>query len=282
MKRCVHVNIAWWNTSLHPPVLGGVKRVHTTESDVIDEVKRLMRKYGIIVLGEFRDMQLGVDMAAMQSGWQYYDLCCCKNRRHFNTGLLAKKSIVEPLKDDSVEAITKVSEDDAVRKYRVGQRVMIEIMPIRAVLGLYIAHWGMFTENNSIDRKCDAASRLLSRMALSKDCDLKLCMGDFNVEPYMKPMVYNLRGSRSREFVRRHGGLYNPFWRYLNESCGTLRFEEKETILYDRPLFDQILVGRDFAKKRGVSFVPVIERFPECADEGAHAPVGLRISFRKG
>lgn len=284
-KNEIHnLRIAWWNTSLNPPVNKKKVRQHTTADEVAKTLLWLMRKYDIIFLGEFSDGSVISQVIPNNRSWSFKSLADSpQNGIKMNLGVLVRKSGCNIEESADLEAFNSVvsarRKKNSIR-YRVGVRARILLKSVSRVMEFYVLHWRNYGEANSDFIKDSAALTLCNYVNLSSDYPLKICLGDFNVEPWA-PALAKLSSSRSLSYIKKYGGFYNPFWQFLIEDNGSLVYPEHIRLLANNLMFDQILLYHGLWDCFNADVNAAVER-PECLhiEEGCHFPVGVSIHFK--
>lgn len=275
------LRIAWWNTSLNPPVRKKKITIHTTSDEVATTLLWLMNKYDIIFLGEFSDDFVIANVLSCKQTWNFIPLADSpENGINMNLGVLVRHSIcdIEEHCDlEAVNSIVSVRREKKGIRYRVGVRIRMLLKPINNIFEFYVLHWRNYGEANSDFIKDSAALTLCNYVNLSADYPLKICLGDFNVEPWASALA-KLSSSRSLSYIREYGGFYNPFWRFLTEEEGSLCYPDHVRLLAYNLMFDQILLYHGLLDYFDLDVKAVVER-PKCllAKRGSHFPIGVLI-----
>lgn len=278
------LRIAWWNTSLNPPVRKRKANVHTTATDVVKTLLLLMSKYDIIFLGEFSDSGVILQVCSYKRSWCFMPLvdspeCGIK----MNLGVLFRNSIgfIESSDLEAFNSVISVRREKKSTRYRVGARIRMLLKPLQKTMEFYVLHWRNYGEANSDFIKDSAALTLCNYVNLSSDFPLKICLGDFNVEPWASSLA-KLSASRSLSYIKENGGFYNPFWQFLIEDNGSLVYPEHVRLLTNNLMFDQILLYHGIWDYFNADVRAVIER-PSCltVEKGSHFPIGVSIVLSK-
>lgn len=170
----------------------------------------------------------------------------------------------------------KLSDDEDGKYYRVGQRYDYYSSMLSEVVSFFVVHWSQYSEEDGEAMKVLAAHQLRHSMSGSS-APYRLCLGDFNCEPYAKAMAA-LGASRSSDYVSDRGGFFNPAWAYLSTQYGSLASENTRFMKTDSPLFDQILLDQNLMAERGVLYdFDVLDSKVYTPRKGEHHPVTLTI-----
>lgn len=275
------LRVAWWNTSLNPPVRRKKVNTHLVMIDVYRVLKWLMKRYDLIFLGEFAAWAV-LDRCP---GWKYRAFAglpaCGLN---MNLGVLYKTRKVHDIDVSDMESYDTLVSTQRIqcrKKYRVGVKVRVGLKSLGATVDCYVLHWRNYAEANSDFVKDKAAAILCGYVNLFTDSNVKICLGDFNVEPWASSLSV-LCASRSKEYVKRYGGFYNPFWRFLNEDNGSFNYLEHQRLLASKLMFDQMLVHYSFWDNYPKGSIAAKIECPKVLPfgTGCHAPIGIKISFK--
>lgn len=278
------LRVAWWNTILNPPVRKQNVKLHTTADEVAKSLLWLMRRYDIVFLGEFSDVSVISQVTQNHRTWSFNSLADSpQNGIKMNLGVLARNRVCRIEECIDLEAFNSVISARRKKKsirYRVGVRIRIYLKSIMRVMEFYVLHWRNYGEVNSEFIKDSAALTLCNYVNLSSNYPLKICLGDFNVEPWASPLA-KLSSSRSMSYIKQYGGFYNPFWRFLTEDNGSLVYPEHIRLLANNLMFDQILLYHGLWDYFNANVNAVIER-PKClhVENGSHFPIGVSVYFK--
>lgn len=280
------LKITWWNTSADPY---GESNSHSDQQVIQDDIIELCLSHDLIVLGEYCNTHL------LETAIADLNLYCARNSINKNIilqDLFFKNSRLEihnllcfndrKLAFHSIENFTTANNGILEKQYRIGQRVRLYSLQLSKWLDIYVVHWSMHSESNGNQKKVAAATRLHRDIFEDGNPEnLKICMGDFNTEPYSDPLIA-LSASRSQNYVKKRGGLFNPFWKFLHDS-GTIRAQNIENLKCDFPVFDQILLNQVFFKTGSIiSLDPKIISLAREISHSEHLPVSLTINIKGG
>ncbi|MGL6195165.1 MAG: hypothetical protein ACRC2T_10135 [Thermoguttaceae bacterium] len=223
----------------------------------------------VVFLGEYKDMPaIRTEIEGKNRVW--YDLHYEPGRLHFNNGLFYNPESfqfdVQPAVFNSIPGYTG--------GYRVGQKVTAQSVFAKTNIDFYVVHWSSYIETDNEEIKSSAATVLASEI-MDSSTDFQICLGDFNVEPYSKPLAA-LGSSRSVEYVYQHGGFYNPFWQHLYYT-GTLKYTNHRGLKCFAPMFDQILLDQKWLTTGRYEFESDILGLPYELKKGEHSPIVLTI-----
>ncbi len=243
-------SIAWWNTSFDPYGKKG-DSTPPNAANIRNGILWLCSNFDVVVLGEYVDRhELCNDLVLLNDhSLDYYeprymkivDISACDGRIEFRN-LLIVNSIRVSCESLVCKNITRPG--NTGRGYRIGQKIPIKIES-SAIIDLFVVHWRQYGEADESMVKSQAAFSLAKEIE-SSSTPFRICLGDFNAEPYSECLI-ELNSSRSESFSKRTDNLFNPFWRFLH-SEGTLRYSNYERLRCDSPHFDQILVSSGFLK----------------------------------
>jgi hypothetical protein len=257
---------------------------HITADEVAKMLLWLMRRYDIIFLGEFSDVSVISQVIPNNNGaWSFRSLADSpQNGINMNLGVLVRKAgcnIEESIDLEAFNSVISARRKKNNIRYRVGVRARILLKGISRVMEFYVLHWRNYGEANSDFIKDSAALTLWNYVNLSSDYPLKICLGDFNVEPWA-PSLAKLSSSRSLSYIKKYGGFYNPFWQFLIEDNGSLLYPEHVRLLANNLMFDQILLYHGLWDCFNAVVNAAVER-PKCfhIEKGCHFPVGVSIHF---
>lgn len=279
--------VAWWNTSRNPP---RQKRKHAVWSRVYSVVKKLCCDSDIVFLGEYliedrlrklldeinsRFRRYGIDKEMMIDGRVTEEICddfrmaCIFNRRMMVPGDVQDFRCYQDLFCEDAEG------DDY---YRVGIRFPFFMLSWGAAKIDFVAsHWSQYSEMDSNEVKIEAACQL--RRCLSADRYV-IALGDYNLEPYGHALA-TLGATRSEQYAFDHEGLYNPFWRLLNDENGTLRATNKRMLKTYFPLFDQMMCNRTFVSEKFKCNPEICDKeYIKKLKRGEHYPI--KLTLQKG
>ena len=277
------LRIAWWNTSLNPPVNKNKINIHTTPDEVWMVLLWLMNRYDIIFCGEFSDSAVRSQVLSCKRTWKFMPMADFpRNGIKMNLGVFVRNSVAVIKECGELEAfntIVSARREKTSTRYRVGVRIRMKLNAIKSNMEFYVLHWRNYGEANSDFIKDSAALTLCNYVNLSSDFPLKICLGDFNVEPWASSLA-KLSSSRSLSYIRKYGGFYNPFWQFLHEDNGSLCYPEHVRLLSNNLMFDQILLYHGLWDCFDLNVNAVIER-PKCLNvsKGCHFPIGVSIYF---
>ena len=280
------LTLAWWNTGLNPP---RAKDKRKRGRLVYKTIEKLCSISDVIFLGEFlvRNQLLKIMLKINRDyarQFQVYKVPDPKLDRAFRIACLydaSKLSECPTLKASSfLDLIMDINDDDKPENYyRVGRRYpFLSSFFNKDVFNCFAVHWGSYAEVDSEEAKIMAACQL--RRQLDPDA-FTVCVGDFNQEPHGHALAA-LGTSRSKKFVEKYGGMYNPFWQNLCEDNGTLNYTNRRMLRTFMPVFDQIMVSRKILCGGGIRmFHEVLGDDYFMPKPGDHRPIKLVLSRSK-
>lgn len=278
------LSFAWWNTSINPY---GNGKSDVDEDKVLQAISDLSDENDLVGLGEFNDENLEKQIRTrLPRHKRFKSLHHESGKLKFKTALIYDSRRLEPIDIDEMSAnFVKVDVATIAGQYRVGQKVRFRIRCLDALVDVYLIHWNQKDEPLGDERKTAAAARLNRDIFGNEQCRIMeataIVMGDFNSEPCSRVFI-PLNVSRSSQYIKKKGGLYNPFWRRLHDEIGTLNEANCGDIRCDRVLFDSIMVTSNFLQLPNCKWR---ERVYGCnfydPKPKEHSPVGLKISWRK-
>lgn len=284
-KKGGSLSVAWWNTSLNPYGGDGCCNIDC----VLQTIRKLSNENDLIGLGEIDDFFLVRRIASFcPRKMKVMPLIYNIGRISFKTAIIynSLRMKVDCNFGEEDRNIVKTDSAEVSGQYRVCQRVRFNVNALHAVLDIFIVHWNQKDAPYGDERKRAAAGKL-NRLAFGDDQRrlkdaVAIVMGDFNVEPW-SPALRALNVSRSSDFVKKHGGFFNPFWRQMHDEEGSLNCKNVDDIKSTRALFDFLLISSPFLS---------LDKF-DCTEriygttiynpgKSEHSPVGITISWQKG
>ena len=278
------LSVAWWNTSVSPY---GNGKSDVDRGRVLQTIFDLSDENDLVGLGEFDDECLAETIRGQLPRYKKFkSLHHESGKLKFKTALIYDLRQVEPIDIDETQSnLVKADVATVSRQYRIGQKARFRLRSLDALVDVYLIHWSQKNEPRGDDKKYAAAARLNRDIFGNEQCRMKdataIVMGDFNSEPCSRVFI-PLNVSRSSQYVKREGGLYNPFWRRLHDEVGTLNEGNYDDIRCDKVLFDSIMVTSNFMSLPHCKWQ---ERVYGCnfynPKPTEHSPVGLKITWRK-
>jgi len=147
-------------------------------------------------------------------------------------------------------------------RLKVGELVGLLCLENKSRLNLVISHWNSRLRMPDGSSPRDAFGTAVKKLAddlLDRGQEYFMVVGDFNDEPYSKPMAGSMLATQDRSLALAYKGyLYNPFWRLIGESTysklgsaplgrgGTYFFHEDYSTRWK--VFDQMLFSPAFLK----------------------------------
>lgn len=284
MHKTFQLRVSWWNTSLNPPVKKKDVVVHASNTQVGVVLSDLLLQNDLVFVGEFSDNSVAATVLQQRPGWLYQSLTDnLSSGLKMNMGVFYRKSKCKAITNSDLESFihtVSIRREAKVRKYRVGVRARVHITQLESIIDFYVVHWRNYAEANSDFRKDTAAISLCNYINMESDVQMKMCLGDFNVEPWASSLA-KLCSSRSSLYVKEFGGFYNPFWDFLTEENGSLSYPEHDRILAKFPMFDQILLHHGFWDLYDVLVQSSVDKKHDAmmTGRGWHRPIGVTITF---
>lgn len=213
------LGFGWWNTSLSPTK--NKNRSSPEQKEVAGNVvKRLLNNHSIdfLGLGEVSIQDINHLRTHINDNRYIFTKNIGENDDGgFDLGIVYN---CEKLRLDKLKSIISSRGE---RKLKIALRVDFQVALVEAPLYIFVSHWPsrMFNHEGQAIRD-DFAMKLKCEIeeiqnVYSGKASIVL-MGDYNDEPFDKPLAGHLCASRDRRLVRRSRYyLYNPFWRLLGE-----------------------------------------------------------------
>ena len=252
------ISFGWWNTSLSPT----------------KDAKRALQEdkcMALVVISEFLvHRQIGVlgmcelstaDVVGLRSycaaiGYEVLDGTSVIGRTTFDTCVIYRRDLF-----DLLEMPMEVVVSWLGNTQKIAQHMVLKIKHDQRCLHLLVSHWPSVMLKNPNTEMRDLLGNYLRRKIddiWRADAEaLVIAMGDFNDEPFHRPLAFWLQASRDKGLVASHAGrLYNPFWRKLGslqhyvpgehrEVCAGTYFHHANSL--DRwRTFDQIIFSSHF------------------------------------
>lgn len=280
----LEIRIGWWNTGLNPP---RSRKMHAkSPSSVYAGLGRLLDKVDLLFLGEtivskdIVDVINNYNLSHMppfsKRLFQIDARRTTDENNKFRTMCLYDMSRISLNNDCKVEDWLSLSEDENAKYYRVGQRYDFVLPSPLGKTSFYVAHWSQYSEEDGEAMKLLAAHNLRSKMVGYAD-DPIVCLGDFNCEPYSKPIAA-LGATRSVDYLMRRGGFFNGFWDF--HGYGSIASENTRFMKTAYPLFDQMLINKIIFQRLNGRFVcEVLDESIYSPLDGEHRPIVVAFSF---
>lgn len=215
-KALDSIILAWWNTSLSPPI---GRQVSEEKLIVAKELfKTLISDLQVdcLALGEVSPTTLHEFMEIIGPDYELFD-GTTECELNFNTGIIYRKSKLRLINNSCIETTL------CGLSFKVATRLdfMVENIPIH----LFVSHWSSrrYRQQGAPERNKFGSDLRGAIDELNSDYGGKpaysILMGDYNDEPFDHPLAGQLRAVRNRVRIRRNPLLlYNPFWRHLGEA----------------------------------------------------------------
>lgn len=249
------LNFAWWNTSL-APVAAQRRATAATQAVAGGVLSELLqnKSYDLVGLCELSNTQISwLESECDQYGYSVVSGVGTLNRSKTDTCVIYRKS-----KFIFINSVNKRAfiED---RAKKIAQRVELKLINDGTIFNILVSHWpSVRTWNKGTSQRDDYGYELrqLVDEILKVDENAKvILMGDYNDEPFDRPLAEKLRASRDRHLVLSSKRiLYNPFWNRIGSDRDYTRDPEEigfcGTYFYagdnmDRwRTFDQIIVSK--------------------------------------
>ncbi len=295
------LKLAWWNTSLAPVA----KQDRATQAAVtiaISVIVELLKKkkYDLIGLCELSMAEIAwLQLECEKLGYAIADGVEVKGRLKTDTCLIYHKSRF--FLSGNVNKLGYIEG----RHLKIAQRVDLKLKPEGSIFSVLLSHWpSVRTYNKGSGERDDYGyelRRLVDEILIPNQNAQVVLMGDYNDEPFDRPLASKLRASRDREkVVSGRTLLYNPFWHRIGSDrnysrppnnigfCGTHYFSADAV---DRwRTFDQIILTKGLldlsAWNLDESSVEVID-IPfytplvfNASEKFDHFPVGLSLKWK--
>lgn len=294
-ERCLSIHrpiyngaltFGWWNVGL---AYGDNINDAQYKKLIVSKVNDLIGDIDILGLGEFASEEVFHEIERMiprnYSIVQLYE--DPDQRLSFDTAVIFNKASV--LINDSVdkEKCNMFWADGAVipRQYRIAQKVRFRSVALNSDFDIYFVHWRQHDGAYESERKRKAGEYIHRAAFGDRGQNLKdsvaVLMGDFNAEPSER-VFSDILVSRSRKFVEKHGGFFNPFWRKLHDENWTINCGNTSELRIDKCLFDYIMVSSQFLRLPKFRCTERIygDRFYR-PPGSEHRPVSLTIFWEK-
>lgn len=268
------LSVVWWNTGMRAlrKELEGTEPSHTAQINKLERkllerqgvVRRLIRESDILILGEYiNEFGLTGDVARINfeaskskcnSCYSCVDLYYeASGKMIFDNYVVYNKNKLYCVPQSIIErTVSNVGTRRKERRYKAYQCVKFDCVRFtNKSLDVFVVHWNMrdgFGGNEKRAAKLKAAELLAKKIEPAGGRPFKIVAGDFNNEPYEESLMW-LESSRSRDYVSTAGGLYNPFWKYLNEEARTIYSPKNHEFMANGAIFDGILVNRAFVER---------------------------------
>lgn len=271
---------SWWNTSLDP-----IRGKNNTSGTVVKETIHDLCTYcDIVILGEYTNkhgLEKEIDILNSTDNskkMKIIDLNYQNGNLKFKNLVIYNSLLYTFIPHEEYECSNFLEVDSGYceGKYRVGQRIRFASPLLQQTLEFYIVHWSMYGEQAGEDKKLSAAITLRNEIKKHKEY-YQICVGDFNTEPYSRPLCH-LGSSRSEEYVKQYGGFYNPFWQEMH-SQGTINSLNRDGIKYFYPTFDQILINQSLLNDENIGFESGILNKDFEANDGEHWPIYIKFDI---
>lgn len=267
----------WWNTGLNPP--RGETKVQNVQL-VYNGIVQLLKAADILILGE---TSLGYPpMSVLLHQIRVFNQSLHVHRRfsvqfqkaNEKSGIIIVHRDVYQLEDPAL-LCSSVS-DSSQENSRVALRTVVHDKRTGGAFGLYAVHWPSLLYHGNMYHKEEAARTILEDVRVLRNYEA-VCIGDFNAEPHQSPF-FRIRCSRSLEFVKSWANFYNPFWKYLQNEAGSIRYDNKIELQCPYPLVDHAFVSRKLAL-RCVAIEAEIFRDVYTLNKSEHYPICLTLSM---
>ena len=209
---------AWWNTGLSPLCKD---RATSNDKDFAFEViYYLLRvvRVNCLALGEILSEDIANFLLKHEFGeYTYYDGNKKIGRLQFDTCFIYRKEELSLAHDEVI------INSHGRKNFKVANYLTFRSRLFSKSLDIFISHWPsrMTYGKDSIERILIAHQLRDKIDEINKkhnNCSYIVLLGDYNDEPFDKPLSEILLASRDRQLVRKEKTLlYNPFWRRLGE-----------------------------------------------------------------
>lgn len=250
------ISFVWWNTGLSP---NSSKDRATPEDrkiagDIIEYLIKI-KCIDFIALGEISEAdKTYFEENYSFDGYEYKTGISPVGRSNFNKLYLYNSFKMEVSDPENIV----FSKND--KNYRIAQRLdVITSISTKYPLHIYASHWPSrishgeeTSERHSFAMCLRGAIDTLINQYETTDPYIVL-LGDYNDEPFNKPISDQLMGSRDIELVlKKNSLLYNPFWGYMssksNGAAGSYFYKNGNYTKWHT--FDQILFSHAFIEAK--------------------------------
>lgn len=295
------LKLAWWNTSLAPVAKQG-RATPATIAIAISVIVELLDKqrFDLVGLCELSKAEMAwLHLECDKLGYAIADGVEALGRSKTDTCLIYRKSRFKLLNSVNKRGFIEG------RHPKIAQRVELQLTPEGSIFNVLISHWpSVRTYNRGSGERDDYGYELRRLVDEILNCDQNafvILMGDYNDEPFDRPLAAKLRASRDRAKVA--SGLtllYNPFWHRIGSDrdytrapnnigfCGTHYFSADQ---FDRwRTFDQIIVTKGLLDlsawnldESSVQIIDIPFYTPlvfNSAEKFDHFPVGASLKWK--
>jgi len=244
----VDVNFCWWNLKNFKKQIDLVQNKYLdTICDIIINKKITLFGFGEIDLSFLQ--RLTTMLNAKTHYYKYHFIESLNNHPKIlcDIGFIYQESIINA---DSLKNIIQIHGDKTIR---LAGQTKLTINKTNIVL--FLIHWHSQRNDYTIREEIGSLfyQHLLAPYNSKKKSTQIILMGDFNFEPFSRPLSTGILGSRDRCLcINNRSYFYNPFWRKmgaikiyngteLDQKYGTYYFSKKgETTswyTYDQAFF---------------------------------------------
>jgi exonuclease III len=234
------LKLAWWNTSLAPVA----KQGRATPASIVTAIGVIVelldkQKYDLVGLCELSAAEIAwLQLECDKLGYAIANGVGTKGRSKTDTCLIYRKSRFKLLNSVNQRGFIEG------RHPKIAQRVELRLIPEDSIFNVLISHWpSVRTYNKGSGERDDYGyelRRLVDEILKSDQHASVVLMGDYNDEPFDRPLASKLRASRDRaKVVSARTLLYNPFWHRIGSDRDYTRAPNNITFLRI-PLIDGV------------------------------------------
>ncbi|MDR6680146.1 endonuclease/exonuclease/phosphatase family protein [Pseudomonas oryzihabitans] len=253
--------VVWWNCHLSAPSTRAKKR--TVSPSFLMALNMIVAdSVDLLCLCEVSDDDLNIIAASMVSSlgesFQKYKVQSLYRKSGNSIDDFAVVYNCEKINFDGEVSDLNGYADVTNKKLKVGQRLDFHFLD-GTPLWVILCHWQSrktYEEHAIIRESLGSALRAKVNEILSvAENSLVLICGDFNDEPFSRPIEQCLIASRDPAFVRKYPrSLFNPFWKTLGmDDLGSVNMVSSGTCytadsghVTTRRTFDQIILSSGF------------------------------------
>lgn len=224
----MQLNLAWWNTSLSPPIPEN-RSTNEQKEFALGVVRHLICELGVdfLALGEVASSDLEYFQTHLNlDNYAIYDGTGRTGRLISDIGAIYNSQAF------AINNTEQLGASKANRNYKLAHRLDMLFNNGEQPLHIFISHWPsrISCQKNHEDRPMlgirlrDAVNAVMETYESTASPANIILFGDYNDEPFDSSLSDHLWATRDRGQVRRNPKLlYNPFWRHLGEAIPYIR-----------------------------------------------------------
>lgn len=210
------LKLAWWNTSLSPN-----SKTRASVEDftfALCVIAALVNSEGISIfcLGEVTEEDVLGIIKALQ-GVGSFDYHMGRNEvglLKFDTAVIYRSDVFE------VATSRTHTSRHADTNTKIAEFIGFRVRSLNEYFGLFVCHWNSrirSPEDASIRDSYGQDLHAATRDIIVKGIDRIVIAGDFNDDPFSKPLAEKLLATRDKGLAMKNNEyFYNPFWRHLS------------------------------------------------------------------